>query len=457
MVFYVTFSYEKVVINATPLLMEREFYFNLSLWKDKKDRKPLVLRGARQVGKTFGVKSWGSTAFNKVHYLNFEKDKNLSQIFESQLEPAVILKKIKTYLNVEIDEHKDLLFFDEVQLCGKALNSLKYFYEDRPHLAIVAAGSLLGLVLNSEPFPVGKVEFLDVYPLTFKEFLKAQNLSTILEESIHSELFHERLVEKLKHYIITGGCPEIVAKYVEMQPESAEQFEEIRKKQEDLINSYLADMAKHCGKLNAMSLERFWRNIPEQLAKENKTLSRFVFKDVLPKKNKYSQMADVIDWLETAGLIYRIQIANQGLSPLSAYTKESFFKLYLFDVGILNALSGLSPVEILNYNFGTFKGYMLENFALEQMVFLFGKKIFSWAEGTSEIDFVKELHGENVPIEIKAGINLKAKSMNQFISKYKSKCAFRFSMVIRSELSGSTKIKDYPIYLVGEKTIWKSS
>lgn len=333
---------------------------------------------------------------------------------------------------------------------------MKYFNEELPELAVIAAGSLLGLVLNSEPFPVGKVEFLDVYPMTFREFLSAQKKDFLLDNFLEDKSYlHEKLVEKLKHYLITGGCPEIVSLYVTEKPENAPQFKLFRQRQEDLINSYLGDMAKHCGKLNSMSLERLWRNIPEQLAKETKTVSRFIFKDVLPKKNKYSQMTDILDWLETAGLIYRVQIVNQGKSPLSAYTKESLFKLYLYDVGILNALSHLSPTEILSNDFGSFKGYLLENFALQQIVNLFGKQNYSWSEGSTEIDFIREINGQLIPIEVKAEVNLKAKSLSQYISKYAPSKAYRLSLQKFDPSSSNSPIKDYPIYLAGEEALWK--
>jgi predicted AAA+ superfamily ATPase len=438
--------------------MKRDFYSSLDQWKLQKDRKPLVLRGARQVGKTYGVKEWGAKSFRQVIYLNFEKDKKLSTLFADTLDSTILIDRIKTYLSVSIDINNDLVFFDEVQLCGEALNSLKYFNEEKSELAVIAAGSLLGLVFNTEPFPVGKVQFLDVYPLTFREFLQAQNEESYLDEVFKgdSAYLHDHLIKKMKHYLITGGAPEIVAQYIQLKPKSGADFEKIRNKQEDLINSYLADMAKHCGKLNAMSLERIWKNIPEQLAREQTGSSRFVFKDVLPKKNKYSQIADVLDWLETAGLIYRIQIVNQGLSPLAAYTKESHFKLYIFDVGILNALSGLSPSTLLQYDFGTFKGYLLENFVLQSLIYLFGKKVYSWAEGTSEIDFLRDVGGNLTPIEVKSGINLKAKSLSQYISKYHPSRAIRFSLqnLNRSKKLPNQVIQDLPIYFCGERKVY---
>ncbi len=448
--------------------MERDFYSKLDQWAASDKRKPLILRGARQVGKTYGVLQWAQKKYSKVVYLNFEKDRKLHLIFEETLSPQKLIAKIENYSSLKIDPEQDLIFFDEIQLCGTALNSLKYFNEDLPNMAVLAAGSLLGLVLNSEPFPVGKVQFLEIYPLSFREFLKAQGKDHYLDEVLsgQGEYLHDQLIEKLKHYLIIGGAPEVIAHYVTLRnPKSHSDFLPLRKKQEDLINSYMADMAKHCGKINSMNLERFWRNIPEQLARRKEKTSRFVFKDVLPSKNKYSQMSDVIDWLDTAGLIYRIQIANQGLSPLTAFTKESFFKLYLFDTGILNALSGLSPAEIINYDFGTFKGYLLENFVLQSLIALYGKKLYSWSEGTADVDFIREINGINVPIEVKAGINLKSKSLQQYIAKYKPKRAVRLSLEYKKETFGKREavsqrrqvVFDFPVYLCGERKIWEET
>lgn len=437
-------------------MMNRNIYVLLDTWKLKNERKPLVLRGARQVGKTYGVKFWSRDKFTKVIYLNFEKDQNLAAIFEGSLDVLKILNKLENYLGQSVNLETDLIFFDEIQICGKALNSLKYFSEEFPTAYIIAAGSLLGLVLNEEPFPVGKVEFLDVFPMTFQEFLEAQNKTHLIQEYLESQDggIHEKLCADLKNYLITGGAPEIVKYFIDNRPSNFEDFEILRKMQEDLLNSHIADMAKHCGKNNAMHIERIWRNIPSQLAKaDNK---RFIFKNVLPKKNKYSQMVDVIDWLEAAGLIYRVQVANQGMTPLAAYTKESHFKLYLFDVGVLSTLSGLHPLEILNYNFGTFKGYLLENFVLQELRPQFGNKIYSWAEGASELDFILSYKTAIVPIEVKAGVNLKAKSLKNFVQKYKSPFALRLSLENKMANEAiPTRICDRPVYLAGVSNIFK--
>lgn len=435
--------------------MNRDFLIKLDSWKNKTARKPLVLNGARQVGKTYGVKLWGDRAFKRTIYLNFEKDRQLSSIFQDSLDAAIIIQKIQNHFNLQLDFKTDLIFFDEVQVCGPALNSLKYFCEQRPDIYIIAAGSLLGLHLNSDSFPVGKIEFLEIYPMTFFEFLEALNkknlLNSFLENYTINEYEHVQLVKYLKYYLITGGAPEVVSTFQNLNPESHSTWETIREIQHNLLLSYMADMAKHCGKINAMHLERLLRQVPNQLAKtQNK---RFHFKNVLPGKNKYSQLVDVIDWLSAAGLIYKVPIANQAQSPLAAYTKESFFKLFVFDVGLLGALADLSHQEILTYDFGTFKGYLLENFVLQELIPTFGKKIYSYAESESEVDFILQSSGKIIPIEVKSGVNLRSKSLQNVIKKYQLPKALRLSLENRAR-EHETRLTDFPLYVANFRGIY---
>lgn len=429
--------------------MKRYFDEKLDSWRKKKDRKPLILRGARQVGKTYGVKKWAAKNFERTAYLNFEKDSSLGNLFQDSLSPLEIIKKLTFVLGYPIDPKKDLIFFDEIQNCGRALNSLKYFQEELPQQHIIAAGSLLGVTLNTEPFPVGKVEFLDIFPMSFGEFLEAKKKQDLLKEIWHtrSSLLHLQALQLLKEFLIVGGSPEIVSAYINTNPQSISDYDLIRKKQDDLIRSHMADMAKHCGKVNSMHLERLWRNIPEQLART--TNKRFVFKDVIPKMNKYQQIESTIDWLEAAGLIFRVPVAHHAELPLSAYAKESFFKLYIYDVGLLGALSNLSPASLLSYDYGTFKGFFLENFVLQELITAGQKKVFSWAESTSELDFLCDFDGQLTPIEVKAGINLKAKSLGLFIRKYKTQTAYRLSAE-NFYPSKSSIIKDWPIYFASQ-------
>lgn len=436
--------------------MNRNFYVSLTRWKDSKQRKPLILQGARQVGKTYGTKAWSKKHYKNLVYLNFEKDRQLSALFEGNLQPLEILHKIEMHFKVQFNAESDLLFLDEIQQCGKALHSLKYFSEDLPEAHIIAAGSLLGLHLNSEPFPVGKVQFLDIYPMTFVEFLEALNKKELYNFSWNKEINahdHIQLIQYLKYYLLTGGTPEVVSTFISMNPQTEECWIKVRELQSHLMTAYLADMAKHCGKLNAMNLERLWQNIPNQLAKEQN--KRFHFKNVLPGKNKYSQMSDLIDWLTSANLIYKVPIANQASLPLSAYTKESFFKLFVFDVGLLAAMSDISHHEILNYNFGTFKGSFIENFVLQELTYLFGRKIYSFCEGESEVDFIIQHQGKATPIEVKAGVNRKAKSIQRAIQKYELTKALRLSLENLTPTDNSKKLQDIPLYCAGDLQIYK--
>jgi predicted AAA+ superfamily ATPase len=435
--------------------MNRDYLVKLDGWKTKKSRKPLVLNGARQVGKTYGVKLWGANTFKRTIYLNFEKDRQLSVIFQDTLDADKIIQKIQNHFNLQLDVKNDLIFFDEVQACGQALTSLKYFCEQRPDVFIIAAGSLLGLHLHSESFPVGKVDFLEIYPMTFFEFLEALNQKQLLNSFFNNytinEFEHLQLVKYLKYFLITGGAPEVVAAFQNLDPDNYSTWETIREIQHNLLLAYMADMAKHCGKINAMHLERLLRQVPNQLAKaQNK---RFQFKNVLPGKNKYSQLVDVIDWLSAAGLIYKVSVANQAQSPLSAYTKESFFKLFVFDVGLLGALADLSYQEILTYDFGTFKGYLLENFVLQELIPIFGKKIFSYSESESEVDFILQNSGRIIPIEVKSGINLRSKSLQNVIKKYQLQKALRLSLENKAN-KPDTKLVDFPLYVAGHGKLY---
>ena len=263
--------------------MNRKIYKHLTAWKDKNERKPLVLKGARQVGKTYILKEFGAKEFAKCHYLNFGKDDDLKAIFEKDLNPARIIQEIMLYLNEKINIQQDLLILDEVQEIPRAMTSLKYFNEDMPELAVCVAGSLIGVKLNAESFPVGKVEFLNMYPMSFDEFLLGVD-ENLLHENLmkfenFSNLFHKKMWESLKHYFIVGGLPEVVKTYCDDKANLYDAFQNVRKKQEDLIKAYQADMAKHSGKQNAMHIERLWHNIPRQLAREQAGKdTKFIFK-----------------------------------------------------------------------------------------------------------------------------------------------------------------------------------
>ena len=434
--------------------MKRFIWSQLLQWKNKSDRKPLILRGVRQVGKTYILRSFAKANFPTVHYINFEKEEQLISIFDIDLSPVRILKELSFHLNQPIDIKHDIIIFDEIQNAPKALTSLKYFYEEMPEMAICSAGSLLGLHLGNEAFPVGKVDFLELHPFSFSEFLRGigdQQSYIFLKDykkgQTVSDHIHKHLWEQLKIYFIVGGLPEVINTYSSHKDNLFSSLELVRKKQNDLILAYTADMAKHSGKQNAMHLERLFKNIPAQLAKEqNFSVSRFKFKGIIPGINRYSRLAGSIDWLINTGLAIKSNIVNHCELPFSAYTKESFFKLYIFDPGILGALSDLPPKTILGYDYGSYKGYFAENYAACEFKCFGNKNLFSWQENTAEVEFVREIDGSIFPIEIKSGNITQAKSLKVFADKYSP--PYRTIMSAKKPFFDDTnKIHQYPLYL----------
>lgn len=436
--------------------MRRYLEERLLRWKGKKGRKPLILKGARQVGKTYLLKAFGEKQFSKTHYLNFERDKGLSKIFEKDLNPKRIVAEISFHLDETVDLAGDLIIFDEIGYCPKALTSLKYFAEETPEAHLCAAGSLLGLQVGSESFPVGKVEFENLYPLCFEEFLSGtgdersfeflQRLK--IDESI-PEIVHSHLWEQWKRYMIVGGLPEVVSAYGKEREREGEYqaFQNVRKRQLDLVNTYYADMAKHAGKTNAMHIERVWSHIPSVLAQtQDGSAPKFKFKGVIPELNRYNQFAGPIDWLNAAGLIIKVLITHRGELPFSAFTKENSLKLYFFDVGMLGAVSGLSPKMILDYDYKTYKGYMAENFVAQEFLCRDSSPLYGWREGHAEVEFLKEAGSQILPIEIKSGWVTQAKSLWAFAKKYNP--PYRTVMSAKNLLfDRENRIYHCPLYL----------
>lgn len=342
--------------------MQRKIMTHLLSWKEEKERKPLLLKGVRQVGKTHLLKEFGRRFFPKYHYFNFEKQPGLAKIFEPDLDPKRILSELSFQQGKPIDTNQDLVIFDEIQELPQALTSLKYFQEDCSELHLCAAGSLLGLHLNSGSFPVGKVTFETLRPMSFEEFLMANQdkalpfLQTLSSKEKTPAIMHEHLWEMFKHYLVVGGLPEAVATYVEHKKNPFHALTFVRKKQEDLLSAYYADIAKHSGKVNAMHIDRIFRSVPMQLCQlQDHSISRFKFKGVVPGVSHYTRLANAIDWLEAAGLVVKVHIVNQGLFPFRGYARENIFKLLLFDVGILGSMCHLSPKTILDADYGSYK------------------------------------------------------------------------------------------------------
>lgn len=407
--------------------MDRNIQSDLIRWKTSKTRKPLLLIGPRQVGKTYALKAFGSSSYARVHYLNFEANPGLAQIFDKDLNPSRIIQEIRFVLNTPPAEaEKDLFIFDEIQQAPRALTSLKYFAEEKPELSVCCAGSLLGVHLGEDNFPVGKVDFLELHPFSFEEFLRGigdeRSLPFLTDPARDAPLptvVHDHLWNMLKVFLVVGGLPEVVATYASLKTDLPTALESVRKKQGDLLTAYLADVAKHSGKENSMHIERVWQNVPTQLARElDGSSSKFRFRGVVPGVSGYGRLAGAIDWLKTAGLVHKIPIVHSARLPLSAFGEESVFKLYPFDTGLLGALGGLSPKTILDFNFGTYKGYLAENFVLQELIAAGRKDVVCWRENTAEVEFILEQDGSLFPIEVKSGWITQAKSLKVFAEKY---------------------------------------
>ena len=415
--------------------MKRNVTAFLDDWKRSANHKPLVLKGARQVGKTYALKEFGRMAFPRCHYVNFEEDERLGRIFEQDLKPQRIHEELQFYLDHIIDRSTDLLIFDEIQRCPKALTSLKYFSEEMPELALCAAGSLLGVSLHTESFPVGKVQFLDMYPLSFAEFLdgtEKERLAELIRKHDLTEplpkMAHEQLWESWKRYLVVGGLPEAVNYYRDKQDNLYEAVQMVRKAQRDLLDAYLADMAKHCGKTNTLHISRLWRNVPAQLAQpQNGSAKKFKLRESIPGIRGYERLSAPLDWLEGADLIIRVPIVDAVGIPLSGYAKENRFKLYIFDVGLLGAMSGIVPATLLNYDFGTYQGYVAENFVAQELRTAGDKTLYCWQGRTAELEFLLARAGNIVPVEVKSGWVTQSKSLKVYTDRYHPSTTYTLS------------------------------
>lgn len=435
--------------------MKRKIMQELLEWKNDDSRKPLLLKGVRQVGKTYLLKEFAELHFPQSHYFNFEKQPDLAKIFEPDLNPMRIIDELSFINNRKINIGKDLVIFDEIQEAPKALTSLKYFQEDCPELHICAAGSLLGLHLSPASFPVGKVTYKILRPMSFEEFLIAADDRAILylqHLTVQSKIpdpVHEHLWNLLKHYFIVGGLPEAVKTYCKYKDNLFDAFSLVRKRQDDLLNTYYADIAKHSGKINAMHIDRIFKSVPSQLQQvHDGSIGRFKFRGVVPGVTHYNRLAGAIDWLEAAGLVSKVHIVNTGHIPFVGYTKENFFKLLLFDIGILGHMCDLPPKAILEYDYGSYKGYFAENFVAQELLAHGRSSLFSWQEQRAEIEFLTEVDGTAIPLEVKSGSITKAKSMQTFVEKYKPP----YQVILSGrplQVNNKRDTQFYPLYLTG--------
>ncbi len=437
--------------------MQRKLLTALVKWQTKPNRKPLLLKGVRQVGKTYLLKQFGEDNFPNYYYINFESDLHLHKIFEKNLDPKRILTELSFNFGKDINIEQDFLIFDEIQACPAALTSLKYFHENCPKLALAAAGSLLGVHLHSHSFPVGKVDMLKLHPMNFTEWLEAHQqdqLIHLLKQHDYNtalpELAHQQLWQLWKLYITIGGMPEVVKTFLNKQNNPIAALQEVRIKQHEIIVAYNSDIAKHAGKVNAMHIARVWRSAAIQLAStQNDMADRFRFKDVIPGIDRYQRLAGAIDWLDAADLIIKVPIAYTIEQPLKAYAKESLFKLLYSDVGLLGARCEISPETIMQDNYGGYKGYIAENFVAQALYsndLHDMNTIFSWQEHRAEIEFLQTTDSGIIPIEVKAGTNTRAKSLEKLINKYHP----NYSVILSANNishDNDNKIYKFPLYL----------
>ena len=426
--------------------MDRFALEKLKQWKEKKNRKPLIIRGARQVGKTWLMKEFGRTCFKKMAYVNFDSNTRMRQVFEGDINIERLILAISAETGVSIDSRDTLLIFDEVQEVPKALTALKYFCEEASEYAIVAAGSLLGVAMHKgTSFPVGKVDFMDLYPLSFREFLCALGEMRFVEILDSSDtdmvtMFKSKYIDRLREYYFVGGMPEVVQSYLD-----SKDFNQVREIQKNLLNYYQQDFSKHAEATLVSRLNLVWNSIPMQLAKENK---KYIYGQVREgARAKDFELA--IQWLMDCGLIHKVQRIKKPGLPLKAYLDLDAFKIYLLDIGLLMAMVDLDARVIIDGNriFTEFKGALTEQYVLQQLIADLGVEAYYYSteKSSGEIDFLLQGKSSILPLEVKAEENLRAKSLKAFCEKYHPVCAVRTSMSDYREQEWMTNIPLYNI------------
>ena len=428
--------------------MYRKIITELEKWKNKKNRLPLILKGARQVGKTWILQEFGKRYFDDTLYINFENAGNIVDLFQNNIEPSRIIEYLSAINHKKIQPEKTLIIFDEIQELPRALTALKYFAEEAPEYAICCAGSLLGVFLHDKvSFPVGKVDFLELQPLDFEEFLIAngeQMLIDIIKKNNLKQipdLISDKLKDYLKKYFVIGGMPRAVKTWIEEKD-----FELVEQVQKGILESYERDFSKHTDSNTATKIQYVWDSIPSQLAKENK---KFIY-GVVKEGARAREYENSINWLKDTGIIKVVNRVKCGdKQPLKAYEDLKAFKIYLLDVGLLRVLCELPYETIIDRDaiYNEFNGLLTEQFVLQELGNI--KKIntiYYWSnEFQSEVDFVFAYKNLIVPIETKAGINVKAQSLKVYMKEYKPKFAIRYSLL---NLKYDNNILNIPLYAI---------
>lgn len=424
--------------------MQRYALKHLIDWKNKKNHKPLVIQGARQVGKTWLMQKFGKKYYEQVAYINFDVDLKSREIFDVDYDTERLIMDIGLATKTKINAGNTLIIFDEIQECPRALTSLKYFREKAPQYDIIVAGSLLGVACHEGTgFPVGKVSFMNLFPLSFEEFLLAMGEERFVEllnkkDFKTIKLFNNKYEKLLKQYCYVGGMPEIVQDFVENKD-----FESVRNLQKEILSAYEEDFTKHIPANTVAKIRLLWKSIPAQLSKENK---KFIY-GAAKEGARARDFEAALSWLINSGLVYRVNKITKPDLPITAYEDFNSFKLFVLDVGLLGAMTDLQANTIIDGNriFEEFKGAIAEQYVLQQFKTIKDLPVFYWSNETSraEIDFVIQIKSDVVPVEVKAERNLQAKSLKVYMEKFKPNYAIRTSM---ADYKKTDNLIDLPLY-----------
>lgn len=423
--------------------MWREAMDELLDWKDRTDRKPLMLRGVRQSGKTYLMKEFGNRCFGNVLYLNLERDRRARTIFQKDLDPFRISRDLESIFRIPLRDGESILILDEVQSCPEAVTSLKYFCEERAGLHVIAAGSLLGVLLAEKTsYPVGKVDLMTLRPMNFREWLTANGRSSLYENADSagtdvSEAVLSELDEEYRKYLFVGGMPEAVQKWIDTHDE-----EEVTRIQDNILASYAADFLKHVPDDMAMKVNRVWTSVPEQLAQDN---GRFFYNHVRGS-GRAKELEDAVEWLTSANLLYRVNCTEGPTVPLAKASDGTRFKLYVCDCGLLSRMMDVSlPMYLyddLNAGMDSdFRGAAAENYVLEEIVSSTGREPFYWKDGKYEVDFLIRSGMDIVPVEVKSGNRVRAASLKNYIDRYDP----RLAIVVSRDRAREGRVVSVPL------------
>lgn len=430
--------------------MERNAYQSLLKWKNRSKRKPLIVTGVRQCGKTYLIKEFGKTEFTDVAYFNFDGEEGLQSVFDYNFDTDRILDELGSVIRgKKITIGETLVIFDEIQACPRAIQCLKYFCENIPELHIVAAGSLLGVALREQgiSFPVGKVERLEMYPMSFEEFVKADSgekylagLSKLTREQEIPRLYTMPLEKYYKNYLIVGGMPEAVQVWIDTHD-----YRETEEVQDRILKDYADDFGKHTEPGTATKIRMIWDSIPTQIARDN---SKFIFSHV-KQGARAKDLEDALAWLVNSGVVLRLNLVSTPEIPLSGMADATYFKVYMADVGLLRKKANLNYRTILEDSdaFIHFKGALAENYIFVQLKCMGITPYFWRTKADAELDFITDYEGELIPIEVKAADNTRAKSLHLFCNRYHPKLAFRSSLKnVGDNMDGNTHVWSLPLY-----------